>query len=125
MSNSPVEMVDVSEKPMVQRYAEAVGDIVLSLETIAAIRNKSTKKGDVLSISEIAGIQGAKRTSEIIPLCHQIPLSSVDIRFDFLEDRIRAFCSVRANYSTGVEMEALVGVTTSLLSNWDMVNYLE
>lgn len=118
-------MVDVSEKESVQRYAEAVGDIILQSETINKIRNRTTKKGNVLAVSETAGILAAKKTSEIIPLCHQIPLTSVQIGFEFSETRIHATCGVSAKYVTGVEMEALVGVTTALLSIWDMVKYLE
>ena len=125
MSEDPIKMVDVSSKPVSFRKAESVGDVVLDSSTIEKIRAGTIKKGNVLVVSEIAGIQAAKKTAEIIPLCHQIPLSSVQIAFDFLEDRIRATCEVTANYTTGVEMEALVGVTTTLLSIWDMVKYLE
>jgi cyclic pyranopterin phosphate synthase len=118
-------MVDVSGKEVVQRYAEAVGEIVLQPETIHRVRAGSTKKGNVLAVSETAGILAAKRTSEIIPLCHQVPLTSVEIGFEFSETGICATCGVSAKYVTGVEMEALVGVTTALLSIWDMVKYLE
>jgi cyclic pyranopterin phosphate synthase len=118
-------MVDVSEKEIVQRYAEAAGDIILQSETIDKIRTGSTKKGNVLAVSETAGILAAKRTSETIPLCHQIPLTSVEIAFELNETQIHATCGVTAKYVTGVEMEALVGVTTALLSIWDMVKYLE
>lgn len=124
-SEDPVRMVDTSEKPVSYRVAKAVGDIVLQAETISAVKHKETKKGDVLTISEIAGISAAKKTANLIPLCHQIPLSSIQISYKFKEDRIRAFCDVKASYTTGVEMEALVGVTTSLLNIWDMVKYLE
>lgn len=125
MSEDPVKMVDVSSKPVSRRKAEAVGEVILDPLTVAKIRAGTTKKGDVLVVSEIAGIQAAKKTADIIPLCHQIPLSSVQIAYDFLEDRVRATCEITANYTTGVEMEALVGVTTTLLSIWDMVKYLE
>jgi len=123
--SDPVRMVDISEKAITLRTAVAEGDIVLQPSTVEAIKTQSTKKGDVLTVSEIAGIQAAKKTSEIIPLCHQIPLTSVNISFAFDEDRIRGVCTVKTTYSTGVEMEALVGVTTALLSVWDMVKYLE
>lgn len=125
MSEDPIKMVDVASKPISRRKAEAVGEVILEPSTIAKIHAGKTKKGDVLVVAEIAGIQAAKKTADIIPLCHQIPLSSVQIAYDFLEDRIRATCEVTANYTTGVEMEALVGVTTALLSIWDMVKYLE
>ncbi|MFW9963175.1 MAG: cyclic pyranopterin monophosphate synthase MoaC [Candidatus Sifarchaeia archaeon] len=122
---NPVEMVDVSGKETIQRYAEASGEIILQTETINKIRIGSIKKGNVLAVSETAGILAAKRTSEIIPLCHQVPLTSVDVLFNLDETRINATCRVTAKYMTGVEMEALVGVTTALLSIWDMVKYLE
>lgn len=122
---NPVKMVDVSGKETIQRYAEAVGEIVLQADTINKIRAGSIKKGNVLAVSETAGILAAKRTSEIIPLCHQIPLTSVEVVFNLNKTKIHAACRVTANYLTGVEMEALVGVTTALLSIWDMVKYLE
>ena len=122
---SETKMVDISEKPQVFRRAVAVGELTLSPDTVEAVRLGITKKGNVLSVSEIAGIMAAKKTSDIIPLCHQIPLSSVDVSFNFQDDRITGTCEVVATYSTGVEMEALVGVTTALLSIWDMTKYLE
>ncbi len=125
MSEDTVHMVDISGKPVVKRVAEAVGELILQSATIDAIKSKSTKKGDVLAISEIAGIQAAKRTWDLIPLCHQIPLASVNISFKIEENRIHGRCNVNASYSTGVEMEALVGVSVALLSVWDMVKYLE
>jgi cyclic pyranopterin phosphate synthase len=125
LSEDTVHMVDISNKPVVKRVAEAVGELVLRSSTIDAIKSKSTKKGDVLATSEIAGIQAAKRTWDLIPLCHQIPLTSVNISFEIGTDRVQARCYVNASYSTGVEMEALVGVSVALLSVWDMVKYLE
>jgi cyclic pyranopterin phosphate synthase len=122
---SDVRMVDISEKPSSLRKSIAEGEIVLQTSTIDAVRTNKTKKGNVLSVSKIAAIMAAKKTSEIIPLCHQIPLASVGVSFEFLEDRIRCTCEVAATYSTGIEMEALVGVTTGLLSIWDMTKYLE
>lgn len=125
LSEDTVHMVDISSKPVVKRVAEAVGELVLQSATIDAIKSKSIKKGDVLAISEIAGIQAAKRTWDLIPLCHQIPLASVNISFKIERSRVHARCNVNASYSTGVEMEALVGVSVALLSVWDMVKYLE
>ncbi|MHA1933666.1 MAG: cyclic pyranopterin monophosphate synthase MoaC [Candidatus Thorarchaeota archaeon] len=121
----PVSMVDISEKGLSVRVAQAVGDVVLKPDTVEAVRLGQTKKGEVLAVSETAGIMAAKKTSDLIPLCHQIPLSSVNISFNFHPNRITATCEVAATYPTGVEMEALVGVTTALLSIWDMVKYLE
>jgi cyclic pyranopterin phosphate synthase len=120
-----VRMVDVSEKDVIKRYAEASGNIVLKAKTIKEIQDGTIKKGNVLAVSETAGILAAKKTSEIIPLCHQIPLTSVEVFFNLNKTGVHATCRVSANYVTGVEMEALVGVTTALLSIWDMVKYLE
>jgi cyclic pyranopterin phosphate synthase len=122
---SNVRIVDISKKPLSLRTSRAEGELILHPDTIDAVRFGTTKKGNVLSVSKVAGIVAAKKTSELIPLCHQIPLSSVDISFEILDDRIRCICEVVATYSTGVEMEALVGVTTSLLNIWDMTKYLE
>jgi cyclic pyranopterin phosphate synthase len=121
----PVEMVDVSQKLVIARRAEAMGVIRLQPQTIDVIRLGQVTKGNVLATAEIAGILSAKRTPEIIPLCHQIPLSQITLSFEMAKDNITARCNVSANYKTGVEMEALVGVTTSLLTIWDMVKYLE
>lgn len=121
----PVEMVDISQKPIVLRVAEAVGEISLQPQTVTDIRRGQIKKGSVLAAAEIAGILAAKRTAEIIPLCHHIPLSQVNLRFEVAEDYITSKCTVSTYYKTGVEMEALVGVTTALLTIWDMVKYLE
>jgi len=121
----PIKMVNVSEKPIVHRSAIAIGNLWLSPTTIAAIQGKNIKKGDVFSTAEIAGILAAKKTWELIPLCHQIPLSEVSLKFDISSTYITVSCQVYANYKTGVEMEALVGATTALLTIWDMVKYLE
>jgi len=122
---SSIDMVDISDKDVVPRFAEAEGEILLRPDTLEKIRRGEIKKGDVLATAEVAGIQAAKRTHELIPLCHQIPLSKVKILFDVREDRIAARCLVKAEYKTGVEMEALVGATVALLTVWDMVKYLE
>lgn len=97
----------------------------LKSSTVKAIREGKTKKGDVITVSQVAGIQAAKNTPNIIPLCHQIPLSSVDIQFNFERDSIIARTTVITNNVTGVEMEALVGTSVALLNVWDMVKYLE
>jgi len=118
-------MVDISEKPTNRRVAEAEGKIWLRSETIEKILNGHVEKGDVFSAANIAGILAAKRTWESIPLCHFIPLSQVDMSFSFGEGFVRVTCQVMGNYKTGVEMEALVGVSIGLLTIWDMVKYLE
>jgi len=122
---SSIDMVDISDKDVVPRFAEAEGEILLRPDTLEKIRRGEIKKGDVLATAEVAGIQAAKRTHELIPLCHQIPLSKVKILLDVKKDRIAARCLVKAEYKTGVEMEALVGATVALLTVWDMVKYLE
>ncbi len=121
----PVSMIDISNKDIVHRTAEAVGRIQLKKSTVHAIQEGRVKKGNPLVVAEVASILAVKRTPETIPLCHQIPLTSVNIEFDLGADFIDARCSVAAYYRTGVEMEALVGVTTALLNIWDMVKYLE
>jgi cyclic pyranopterin phosphate synthase len=118
-------MVNISEKPVVRRVAEAEGKIWLQSKTVEKIRNGHVKKGDVFMAANVAGVLAAKRAWESIPLCHFIPLSLVDMSFSFGDGFVNARCRVAGDYKTGVEMEALVGVTTGLLTIWDMVKYLE
>ncbi len=118
-------MIDVGHKPKIKRSATAKGEIHLKKETIEEIRAGRIKKGDPILTAEIAGILAAKQTSNLLPHCHQIPLDSVDLWFEVMDDKIVAHCTVRAHWSTGVEMEALVGVVNALNTIWDMVKYLE
>ena len=118
-------MVDVSEKQNLKRTAVATGRIHLSKKSIDAVRNKKVKKGDVIGASQLAGIQAAKETSKILPFCHQIPLTAIEVDIEISDDFITVQSSVTANYKTGVEMEALVATTVALLNIWDMVKYLE
>ena len=120
-----VKMVDVSDKAVVRRTATAKGSLKLKPSTLRAVAGKMIKKGDVVSASKLAAIQAAKETSSILPLCHQIPLTSVEVDVSVSSDSLDARCTVTADYKTGVEMEALVGVTVALLNAWDMVKYLE
>jgi len=120
-----VKMVEVGQKDVVFRKAIAKGRIRLKPETIRLIQEGKTKKGNVIASAQIAGILAVKRTWEIIPLCHPIPLTGVDITFEFGKDYIEATCEVRAYYKTGVEMEALIGVSVALLTIWDMVKAVE
>ena len=115
-------MVDVSAKQDTRRVAIAVGRIVMRPETLQKIREGSASKGDVLGIARIAAIQGAKRTSELIPLCHPISLSSVSIEFKVVVEANMVECSARAETvgRTGVEMEALTAVSVALLTVYDM-----
>jgi len=120
-----VKMVEVGHKDVVFRKAVAKGRIKLKPETIELIKAGRMKKGNVIATAQIAGILAVKKTPELIPLCHLIPLTGVDISFEFGEDYIEATCEVRAYYTTGVEMEALTGVTVALLTVWDMVKAVE
>jgi len=118
-------MIDVTEKPVVKRQAEALGKILLSTDTVQKIKNNQIKKGDPLLVAEIAAMNAAKQTHLLIPHCHQIPLDTVNISFKITKDTIEVRCFVRAQARTGVEMEALVGVSMALNTIWDMVKYLE
>ena len=115
-------VVDVSEKPVTAREATAHGIITMNAEAFAAVREGTAKKGDVLGVARIAAIMAAKRTSELIPLCHPLPLSKVAVEFALDEARqaVEAFCTVKTTGVTGVEMEALTGVSTALLTIYDM-----
>ena len=115
-------MVDVSEKDVTCREALACGDISMSEECYEKVKEGRMKKGDVLGVARIAGIMGAKKTSDLIPLCHNLNLTGLEVRFETKDDRhvIRAFCKVRTTGKTGVEMEALTGVQIALLTIYDM-----
>jgi cyclic pyranopterin phosphate synthase len=115
-------MVDVSEKPVTAREATAHGIITMNAEAFAAVESGTVKKGDVLGVARVAGIMATKRTSELIPLCHPLPLTKVQIEFDLLPERraVEARCTVKTSGVTGVEMEALTGVSTALLTIYDM-----
>jgi len=114
------KMVDVSQKPDQEREAKATGYIRLHAETVELIRQNQMKKGDVLTVAEIAGIQGAKRTGELIPLCHPLQLWKIDVKCTLCEDGVRAECTTLCIGKTGVEMEALSGVSIALLTVYDM-----
>lgn len=120
-----IHMVDVSEKIQVPRTATASGRIILKPETIETIKTGKIRKGDILTVAEIASIQAVKKTPDLIPLCHPIPIEQVDTSFTIETDSITATCKVKTNAKTGVEMEALTGVTVALLNIWDMTKYLE
>ncbi|MCC6013129.1 MAG: cyclic pyranopterin monophosphate synthase MoaC [Candidatus Verstraetearchaeota archaeon] len=118
-------MVDISHKEVVMREAKAIGKIILKKETIELIKRNAIEKGDVITIAKIAAIQAIKRTSEIIPLCHPIPIEYISIEFNIKESEIEVLSVVRTNAKTGVEMEALTGVSVALLTIWDMVKKYE
>jgi len=123
--SNPMKMIDISDKEVVHREAEASGRIRLKPETIEKIRSREVKKGDPLPAAEIACILAVKKTPELLPLCHPIPITSVDAEFHISDEYVEARCRVTADYKTGVEMEALTGVSAALLTIWDMVKYLE
>ncbi len=113
-------MVDVGAKPNQMRTARAEGTIYLNKETIRLIKENQMKKGDVLTVAEIAGIQGAKRTSDLIPLCHPLQLTKVDVVATIKENGVYIRSLARCIGQTGVEMEALNGVSIGLLTIYDM-----
>ncbi len=120
-------MVDVAEKPISVRSALASGSIRMEVSTLKAIQGNTLKKGDVIPVARLAGIQAAKRTADLIPLCHPLPLSGIDIRVNVDESlpglRVEGF--VRTTAQTGVEMEALTAVSVSLLTIYDMAKAID
>lgn len=119
-------MVDVTEKPQVYREATAKGLIRLRAETIKLIREGKTEKGDPFYAAKIAGTLAAKRTSALIPLCHPLPLTDVEIRVETVGfSWVEVSATVKTRAQTGVEMEALVATTTALLTIWDMTKQYE
>ena len=114
-------MVDVGHKPVQVRSASAAGELVCQPATIALLRAQALPKGDVLAAARLAGILAAKRTDELIPLCHGLPLDSVSVNFEVLDDRIRISATARVSARTGVEMEALVAVSVAALTLYDMM----
>jgi cyclic pyranopterin phosphate synthase len=115
-----VNMVDVGEKPLSKRSARAKGHITLATETISLIKDNSLKKGDLLAAAEIAGIMAAKKTSELIPLCHPLLLTKVGVNLTIDSGGVLAESFVSCTGTTGVEMEALTAVSTALLTVYDM-----
>ena len=115
-------MVDVSGKDVTVREASAEGTIFVGAEVLQLIRDSGIAKGDVLAAARIAGIMACKKTSDIIPLCHPLFITKASVDFEILEERqaVRAVCTVRCEGKTGVEMEALTGVSAALLTIYDM-----
>lgn len=120
-----VRMVDIGSKPSVSRVARASGFIRLKPETLRRIKTGKVPKGDVLVVAQTAAILAVKRTSEFIPLTHQIIITGTDVIFKLEKKGIRVEVEVKSTGQTGVEMEALVGVASALLTIWDMVKSLE
>jgi cyclic pyranopterin phosphate synthase len=113
-------MVDVGDKPLQHRTAIAKGRILLSEETVSLIRENELKKGDVLTVAEISGIQAAKETSRLIPLCHPLQLTKVEVKTQLTETGVEVSATARCLGQTGVEMEALTAVSVALLTIYDM-----
>lgn len=114
------KMVDVSTKVETKRIARAVGEIHMNGETIKLIKNGQVKKGEVLAVAQVAGIMATKKTDNLIPMCHSLALEAVDIKFETYETYIKCFCQVTCSGKTGVEMEAIVGVSVALSTIYDM-----
>lgn len=123
--NGQARMVDVSEKKDTKRCAVARGYIKMSPETIKKVVEGKMKKGDVLAVAQVGGICGAKKTWDIIPMCHNILLTGADINFEIKEDRILIEATVKTTGPTGVEMEALTAVSTAALTIYDMCKAID
>lgn len=125
--NGQVIMVDVSDKPLTKRTAIATGRIYVNQEIFTAIKNGTAKKGDVLGTARLAGIMAAKKTSDIIPLCHPIPISKIAIDFTLEADTLSVYAKAEAKTTgqTGIEMEVLHAVSVSLLTIYDMCKALD
>jgi cyclic pyranopterin monophosphate synthase len=118
-------MVDVSAKHVTRREATAVGHIAMSADALAAIRDGSLQKGDALAVARVAGIMAAKRTSDLIPLCHPLPIAKVSVDLALVDGGIDCTATVATSGKTGVEMEALTAVSVALLTLYDMAKALD
>lgn len=119
------KMVDVTEKSETFREAVAQGKVVVSPDTMSLIKSGGVKKGDVLTVAQVAGVMAAKKTSDIIPMCHPLPLSSVDLSFEVGEEVIVITATAKCKGSTGVEMEALTAVSAAALTIYDMCKAIQ
>ena len=119
-------MVDVGDKPVTRRLARASGRVQMAAETLARLRDKQLAKGDVLEVARLAGIMAAKRTADLIPLCHPLPLESVTVDFSFPDETTLAIEAVaQVDGKTGVEMEALTAVSVAALTVYDMCKSID
>ena len=126
-SNGEVHMVDVGEKALTKRTATASGELLMKASTLDSVLDGSSPKGDVFAVARIAGIQGAKKTAELIPLCHPLPLSglSVEIKPDQQLPGLRVQATCSTTGQTGVEMEAITAVSTALITLYDMLKSVD
>jgi cyclic pyranopterin monophosphate synthase len=125
IKNGKAQQVDISDKPIALRRALAEGTIELKPETIRAIKQGSIEKGNVLNTATVAAVLATKQTSQIIPLCHPISLTSIQVNYSLEDSAIKAIVEVKSEGQTGVEMEAITGVSVALLTIWDMVKSVE
>lgn len=125
--NGEVRMVDVGDRAVTKRTATAVGELLMLSSTLEAVLNGTTPKGDVFAVARIAGIQGAKKTAELIPLCHPLPISGLTVEIKPAQElpglRVQATCSTTGQ--TGVEMEAITAVSTALITLYDMLKSVD
>ena len=124
-SEGRIKMVDTSDKPATVRNAVASARVLMSAETVAAVRNHQTPKGDPLEAARLAGILAAKRTAELIPLCHPLPITHADVKATIIDSGVLLESSVTTNAQTGVEMEALTAVSIAALTIYDMCKALD
>lgn len=118
-------MVDVGAKPATARQAVAEGSILMQPATLEGVKVRTHRKGNVLGVARVAGIMAAKKTAELIPLCHAIPIHAVDIEFEFLDNGVLCRATVATDAKTGVEMEALMAVQVTLLTIYDMCKAID
>lgn len=119
------KMVDVGDKKYTDRTAVACGEILMKQETIKRIREGGMKKGDVIGVAQIAGISGAKKTWDLIPMCHNIFISGCDMDFEVMDDRVVISATLSTNGQTGIEMEALTAVSIAALTIYDMCKAID
>lgn len=118
-------MIDVTKKPNIIRIATASGRIKLKKATIELIKKQEIEKGNVIEAAKISAIIAVKKTPELIPYCHQVPITAIDVNFEILSNAIKVIVTVKATAKTGVEMESLLGTSAALLTIWDMVKKYE
>jgi len=124
-ADGAAHMVDVGDKEVTRREATATGRIAMSADAVDAIRAGAVTKGDVIAVARVAGIMAAKRTSDLVPLCHPLPITRVSLDLDVTDTGVTATATVRTDGKTGVEMEALTAVSVALLTVYDMAKAID
>jgi cyclic pyranopterin phosphate synthase len=125
LTNDGVHMVEVGNKPAIKRSATASGKIILNKETIDLVEKQTIRKGNVLTTAQIAAISAVKNTANIIPLCHPLSITGINVDFKVINTSIEVKVQVNSDGKTGVEMEAITGASVALLTIWDMVKSVE